>query len=171
MGKATMTSRNIKHGDWAAVFDGRKAIILENTGDHALPDLRIREAWSRQDRPNKDYGTDAPGRVFQSASDARSALESTDKHEEAEWRFIEDLARRLERAVDEGLTSDLIIVAPPRALGLVRTHYGEATRSAVRAEIARDLTHLPTAELERYLIEAMRMADPDRLSPCPSSKD
>lgn len=38
-----MKKLKMKTGDWIVVCDGRKALILENVGDHAFPILHTKE--------------------------------------------------------------------------------------------------------------------------------
>jgi protein required for attachment to host cells len=155
-----MTVRTrLKHGYWAIVLDAKKAIVLENIGDHMLPDLRCRSVWARQDKPDRAFGPDAPGRVMHPTTPARSSVERVDHHELAEHRFLEDVVRRLDLALRECLTSGLVIVAPPRALGHLRKSYTSSVREALRAEIDSDLTHLPTSDLEREVVQATLLKD------------
>ena len=43
-----MTSANLDKGDWVIVCDGRKAIILENTGDAEAYSPAVRRAVVRE---------------------------------------------------------------------------------------------------------------------------
>jgi len=45
----------------------------------------------------------------------------------------------------------LILVAPPRALGMIRHAYSHTLRSAVRAEIDKDLVKHPVHDIEKHL--------------------
>ena len=118
-----MDQVNIATGAWVVVCDGGKALILENSGSPAAVKLDTREVREHADAPTHQQGTDRPGRVHQSFGNARSAVEQTDWHDEAERVFLESLARRLDAAIAAGETSDLIIVAAPRALGMLRPAY------------------------------------------------
>ena len=48
-------------------------------------------------------------------------------------------------------TKSLIIVAPPRALGVLRQAYSHNLRTALRAEIDKDFVKLPVHEIEKHL--------------------
>ena len=61
------------------------------------------------------------------------------------------LAGRLDVAIRGGETKRLIMVAPPRALGVIRQAYTQPLRDALRAEIDKDLVKLPIREIERHL--------------------
>ena len=147
---------HIDEGAWVVVCDGAKAIILENIGDAGLPDLRMREAEEQPDRRTREIGTDAPGRAISSVGSIRSAVEQTDFHEESEWTFLTDLAYRLDKALTNRETKSIVIVAPPRALGILRAVYSQQLRKAIAAEVDKDLVALPIGEIERHLVGGKR---------------
>ena len=63
--------------------------------------------------------------MHQSFGNARIAVEQTDWHDEAERIFVDSLAGRLDMAIAVGETSDLIIIAAQRALGMLsRNRFG-----------------------------------------------
>jgi protein required for attachment to host cells len=146
-----MNRIKIEQGGWVVVCDGRKALILENAGDTVFPNLRMREVYEHKDAKTHEQGTDAPGRSVNSVGSARSAMEQTDWHDEAEKEFLQDLAGRLDAALGAGDANSLIIVAPPRALGMLRAAYSPALRDAVREEIDKDYVKLPVHEIEQHL--------------------
>jgi protein required for attachment to host cells len=78
-------------------------------------------------------------------------MEQTDWHEQAEQRFLQSLAAHLDAAVNSGQAKSLIVVAPPRALGVLRQAYSHNLRAALRAEIDKDLVSLPVHQIERHL--------------------
>jgi protein required for attachment to host cells len=147
-----MTKMKIGTGDWIVVCDGRKALILENRGDRVLPNLHTREVHEQPDLSTTAQGSDAPGRVQQSIGGARSSVEQTDWHDESERLFLKTLADRLNVAVTTGETSAVTMVAPPRALGMIRSDYSAALRKAVHGEVAKDLVKLPVHEIEKQLL-------------------
>jgi protein required for attachment to host cells len=99
-------------------------------------------------------GTDAPGRAHSSVGQGRSSVEQTDWHDQAEQAFLTELAQKLEAAVNAHQVKSLIMVAPPRALGMIRLHYGHALRGAVRAELDKDYVKMPVHEIEKHLTTA-----------------
>ena len=147
-----MTKMKIGTGDWIVVCDGGKALILENRGDRVFPNLHTREVREQSGPPTHAQGSDAPGRVYQSTGGARSSIEQTDWHDEAERSFLKALAGRLDIAVTTGETSALTMVASPRALGMIRADYSDAVRKALRGELAKDLVKLPVYKIEKQLL-------------------
>jgi len=153
-----MAQLRIPEGAWVVVCDGAKEIILENIGDAAYPDLRTRAVEEHADPRSRELGTDAPGRSFQSVGTMRSAVEETDWHDEEERRFLTRLADRLDKAVLSKAAKGLVIVAPPRALGVLRKAYTQHIRDALIAEVDKDLVALPVSQIEEHLAGKRRRA-------------
>jgi len=141
-------------GAWIVACDGRKALVLENVGDAKFPNLRVKETHEHADEPTRTLGASAPGRSYQSVGARRSAVEQTDLHDEAERTFLRDLAERLNRAALAGDAKTLIMVAPPRALGMIREAYSPALRDAIAHEIAKDVVNRPAHEIEKLVAQS-----------------
>jgi protein required for attachment to host cells len=147
-----MATMKIGTGEWIVVCDGRKAIILENVGDRLAPTLQTKEVLEHTDATTRAQGTDSPGRVHASMGHARSSVEQTDWHDEAERSFLKGVADRLDIAIMSGETTTLNVVAAPRALGMIRHAYSPAVRKALKVELDRDLVKLPVHEIEKHLL-------------------
>jgi protein required for attachment to host cells len=145
-----MQKLKIRQGDWIIVCDGKKALVLENIGDNKFLNLRTREVYEHPDPKTRELGTDAPGRALNSLGTPRSAMEQTDWHTQEEERFLRTLAARLDAAVNAGQAKSLFLVAPPRALGVLRQAYSHALRAALRAKIDKDFVKLPVHEIEKH---------------------
>jgi protein required for attachment to host cells len=146
-----MDKLKVAKGDWVIVCDGRKALILENIGDAMYPNLHTREVKEHAVPPTHDQGSDVPGRKFASVGGARSAVDQTDWHLQAEQEFLRSLAGELDHAVASSQTKHIILVAPPRSLGVIRHASSGHLRSAIKAEVAHDYVKLPVAEIEKRL--------------------
>jgi protein required for attachment to host cells len=146
-----MKSLRIKNGEWVVVCDGAKALIFENIGDTDIPNFKTREVHEHADAKTHELGTDAPGRSFNSVGNARSSVEQTDWHDQAEREFLTRLAQRLEKAVEAGEMKSLIVVAPPRALGMLREAYPGQLKPAIREEVAKDYVKMPVDQIEKHL--------------------
>jgi protein required for attachment to host cells len=147
-----MSDVKVRHGEWVVVCDGKKALVLENAGDTKFPKLRTLEVFDHPDAKTHELGTDAPGRSFSSVGTGRSAVEQTDWHDQEEERFLRRLAVHLDAEVKAGKTKALIVIAPPRALGVLRKAYSHDVRRVLQAEIDKDLVKLPVHEIERHLV-------------------
>jgi protein required for attachment to host cells len=149
-----MTKLKIGQGDWVVVCDGRKALILQNAGDEMFANLQTKEVYEQKNPDTHEQGTDAPGRSINSVGRARSAMEQTDWHAEQEKAFLVDLAGRLDAALGAGETKSIVVVAPPRALGVLRQAYSPQLKQAVTEEIDKDFVKMPVHEIEKHLVAA-----------------
>ena len=143
--------KKLAPGDWVVVCDGHKALILENTGDELQPNLKMREQRQTDTPPTHVQGADRPGKVHQSTGSARSAVAQTDWHDQAEQLFIKSIAKRINDAATKGETTGVVLIAPPRALGVLRAALSPAVARLVHTEIDKDFVHLPIAEIEKRL--------------------
>jgi protein required for attachment to host cells len=91
---------------------------------------------------------DKAGRVHESATSARSAIEAVDHHDLEEKAFLTQVSKRLDELVSAGQMHHLFIVAPPRALGAIRKTYSPALQAAIRTEIDQDLVKMPVGEIQ-----------------------
>ena len=146
-----MSELLIRHGEWVIVCDGAKALVLENAGDAKFPNLKMREVYEQKDIPTRLLGADKPGRTHSSIGQNSSAVTQTDWHNQAEQAFLTHLAQKLDAEVVAGKVKSLILVAPPRALGMIRHAYSHALRGAIRTEIDKDLVKHPVHDIEKHL--------------------
>lgn len=149
-----MSALTIDQGEWVVVCDGAKALVLENAGDEKFPNLKTVDVFEQSNPPTREQGVDEPGTSHSSVGHGRSSYEQTDWHDRAEEAFLAQLAERLDRAVQSGKVKTLILVAPPRALGMIRPRYTHAMRNAVRVELDKDLVKLPVHQIEKQLTGA-----------------
>jgi protein required for attachment to host cells len=137
---------------WIVIADGSRARIVkaraEAPGFEVISDIAAEEPRL----PAREIMTDKPGRAQESAYPGRHALEPrTDPHQERKALFIRGVAEHLNRAAVEQLFDDLIVFAPPRALGELRQALDDGVRAKIKAEAPKDLTKLPIAELPQHL--------------------
>jgi len=133
------------------VGDGRKALFLRNRGGAGHPEL-VTEAVMEQDNPaTRAQGPDRPGRYSGPDGVSKSAVEETDWHQQAEDRFATEVADALYRKSHDQNFQRLIVVAPPRTLGTMRTAFRKEVAQKITAEIPKDLTSHPVPEIARFL--------------------
>jgi protein required for attachment to host cells len=136
---------------WVVVCNLSKALTFRNDGDAELINLKLLESLVHPDPPARDLGSDRPGRVHQSQGSARSSVEENDLHLEGETAFLADLSSRLDAAVRDRLIDKIVLVAPPKALGILRGQLLPATRDAIIVEVAKDFAHMTTTDIEKHL--------------------
>ena len=116
-----------------------------------FPSSTLERFASTRTWPTGEQGSGVPGRVHQSVGRVRSAVEQTDWHDRAERAFLTAVASRLHVGLTKGETRALIMIASPRALGMIREVYSPVVRNAIRAEVGKDLVKLPVDEIEKQL--------------------
>ncbi len=146
-----MDGVNIPWRGFVLICDGSKALILQNEGDPDLLNLKLVDSFVQVQPPTRQLGTARPGRVHQSHGNARSAMEEADRHTEGEVAFLSQVAHAMGRITRDHSAKSLVVVAPPRALGVMRRELEPAVQAIVTAEVPKDLAHLPTDEIERHL--------------------
>jgi protein required for attachment to host cells len=140
----------LRRGVWLAICDGKKALLVENTGDATYPKLEMREVFENVNPSSHMQGSDRPGHNISSGG-RRSANEETDFHDVAERAFLIDFARRVEAAIRERDIRSLVLIAPARALGMIRPALAVDVHRIIAKEIDRDYVKLPLYEIERHL--------------------
>ena len=146
-----MTALSIQPGEWVIVCDGAKALVLENAGDAKFPNLKTRDVYEHKALATHELGSDAPGRSHSSLGHGRSSVAQTDWHDQAEQTFLTELAHKLDVAVSTHQVKSLIVVAPPRALAVVRKAASRSLHDRVVGEIDKDLTKHPVHEIARIV--------------------
>ena len=136
------------------VADGKRYLLLRNTGDLRQPVLTYEGGGEKESPATAEQGSDEPGRAFSSVGSARSALDQADWHQIEEDRFAAQVADMLGALATAGDFEELVVVAPPRCLAELRENFGRPVASRVVAEIAKDLTKHPVSEIARVLADA-----------------
>jgi len=140
--------------DWLLVADGARALVLRNEGTAAEPKLATERAYSIDNPPSRDQGTDKPGRTNDFFGN-KSSMETPDWHQVAENHFMERLAADLEEDRRAGRFEKLMIAAPPVALGVLRAALAGALQKTVVAEFNKDWTKLPVPDIEKAIVKAL----------------
>jgi protein required for attachment to host cells len=146
-----MSELQIPAGALILVGDGRKALFLRNKGAPTHVELTVEQVLQHADLRTREQGTDRPGRYRGSDGVSKSAFEEVDWHQLAEDRFAAEIGGALNRLAHENRFDQLILVAPPKVLGAVRTQLSKETSAKVVAEVPKDLTSHPIPEIGRTL--------------------
>lgn len=122
--------------------------------------------------PTREQRSDKPGRTNASVGIDRSSMEQTDWHREAENKFMRELATDLLSDLRRHEFSRLILAAAPIALGTLRQVMFDELKSAIVAEVDKDLTKMPVPTIGVVLAQALEavytilMAKADREAQC-----
>jgi protein required for attachment to host cells len=136
---------------WVVVCDGRKWLILENKGDRAHVNLVTRDEHEENAAATRQQGTDRPGRLHPSVGMKRGAVEQTDWHDQAETALLRKLSQRLDQLSQENAVPAIVLVAPPRALGTLRSLLSPQVIKLVVAQVDKDYVRLPVDQIEKRL--------------------
>ncbi|MQB43680.1 host attachment family protein [Rhizobium sp. ICMP 5592] len=146
-----MVDIRIARGTWVVICNGAKALMLENAGGGLQPDLQTRETLEQPSAPDRERGTEKPGRTHQAGGIGGSAVEETAWQDQAEEEFLKGVAGKIDTLVQSKGIKSVVLVAPPRALGILRPRLAAHSQAAIVAELAKDLTNFPVDQIERYL--------------------
>jgi protein required for attachment to host cells len=135
---------------WVVTADGSRARVFEERRRHGP--LHEMEGWSfrigEEDRP---HGSGHGGTVHDRTGHGRHSAHDASPVDEAERRFLHRLAERLDRAAQEGAFERLVLMAPPRALGILREALGPSCRRRVHLTEPHERIDEPGEEIRRRL--------------------
>lgn len=141
------------------VADGRKLLLLRNTGTVGTPELVVDYGEELPNPPDREQKSDARGQRPGSIGPGQASAGETDYHQQAEERFAVHAAEILnQRALANGFDK-LIVVAAPATLGTLRQRYHGETRSRLVAEVPKDMTGYSVDRITRYLVDLEPAAD------------
>jgi protein required for attachment to host cells len=141
---------------WFLVADGRRARVLieERRGDMLsepadwIMEISADELYEPQDRPPRAH--DRMGATRHGMDEGRNL------REEEEEKFLKRVAGRIGEAEKKGAFSHLVVAAPPRALGLLRTSLPGAALQRLRADLPKDVVDEAAAALRTRLQDLLR---------------
>ena len=151
----------LPHNALVLVADGRKMLFFRNHGDEEQIDLRTEAHDARKERKDRDIKTDAPGLVQQSSGFGRSTYEETDFHQQEEDRWIKDAADELKKRVLRNNFDALAIVAPPKALGVLKKYLHKEVEKRLVCTVNKEMSGRPIPDIEALLVGEMHVELPD----------
>ena len=145
---------------WYLVANRAEARIYQDRPKHGF------EFVQRMENPEgkmseSELDSDRPGRSFSSARGAsisHSLDQTAIRHETVAKRFAAMLAKVLESSVREGKFSELVLVAEPHFLGLLRAAIPASVRDRIGHEINREFAQGSDLALRDYLREKLQSA-------------
>lgn len=127
----------------ARFFEVEKSGSLKEVESFVHPESRMHA---------RDLVSDKPGRSYESATVARHAIEPrTTPKEVEEDLFAKQISEHLHTAHQDGKFKHLYIVASPHFLGLLRQVMTPATTQTLKAEVDKDITHMPPLDIRKHL--------------------
>lgn len=147
--------KRLNHNARVLVTDGGRATVFRNAGQVGKPALEAFKAYHQDNPPNREQATDKPSRVMESVGQRRSSAEQPDYHQQAEDRFVADIAADMEKDLAAGDFAELIVVAPPVALGVYRKAASSKLQQATLLELNKDLTKHTPADVAAIVVKAL----------------
>ena len=142
----------IPHGALVLVADGKKVLFLRNHGDSEMLDLRTESHDERSDRMDRDLKTDAPGTQSPRVGIGRDTMEETDFHQQEEDRWVKDAAEELKRRALRNDFDALVVIAPPKALGVLRKELHKEVERRIVLTVNKEMTDRPIPDIEELLV-------------------
>ncbi len=142
----------IPHGALVLVADGKKMLFLRNQGDEEIIDLRTEAHDQREDRKDREIKTDAPGTQSPRVGMGRDTMEETDFHQQEEDRWVKDAAEELKKRALRNDFEALVVVVPPKALGVLRKELHKEVEKRIVATINKEMTDRPIRDIEDMLV-------------------
>lgn len=126
-----------------SAFEEREALV------HPESKLPERELTSDTSGRNQSYGNNAAHRVNEAGS-------VRDQHAH---QFAKEIASTLKKAQQQKQFRNLILVAAPKFLGLLRKEIDGSLKKQVCLELDKDLTKLGANELRKHLPERLPLSE------------
>lgn len=132
--------------------DGSRMALFKNVGEAFAPVLELIEEHKNPSLRTSELGTDKPGRSFQSKSPRRGTHEITDLQQLEEDRFVTEAAEKIETIV-ANTKAGVVLVAAPRALGVIRKNLKPETSAKLLAEISKAFGSEDAEPLAKMLVK------------------
>jgi protein required for attachment to host cells len=139
-----------KRKTWFMIADGAKARLFESLGPRERWELI--HAWddAAARMPTRELGDAPPVRGRNIGSGGRYAVEVKSEHDKAEASFIHECTKFLNSALLDKSFDQLVLAAPPGALGEFRNCLSSDIISNFIGVFDKDLTNMPDQELFDY---------------------
>ncbi len=141
---------------WVLIADNTRARLflasnrlspLQEINTLVHPEARLHEQELTSDLPGRSYKGDGSGR--------HGMADTTEPKRQEAINFAREISNHLEEARKKGELKQLIIIAAPMLLGLLREQLSNTTRKLITMELDKNITQLKPDEIRRHL--------PDRL--------
>lgn len=136
---------------WVLVADGSRARFFVREKNRSLTESEILIS-PEQRLQEQELVSDRAGRAFDSRGGARHAMEPpTTKRQQVAIDFARRLTEELEQLRRAGELERLVLVAPPRFLGHLRSQLSSETQQLVALSVDKDLTQSSADQVAEHL--------------------
>ena len=141
---------------WILIADGARARIVESSGHGKGLEPALNYEFAVNHSPARDKVTDKPGRDHGGGASHHAMESKVNWHNFEKHLFSAAMADVLEKANSKNVFDALVIVAPPKTLGELRSNLKPNVKSKITAELGKDLTHLNLKDLGEHLAEVIK---------------
>ena len=131
--------------------DGQNVLFYKNAGTASLVSLELIHQMGLHNAMTQELGTGRPGQSRVAVNGQRSSFEQVDFHQQNETAFLKGATHMMAETVAEHGFTEIVLIAEPTALGVLRAELPDATMSLVTTEIAKDYTKTSGPELSALL--------------------
>ena len=143
---------------WIIAADASRARILQVT-DRAQQLEEVEDLLNPEGRVHdRELISDAHPRFSGVGGGPGSDREETSATEHATELFAKRVGDYLDKARTQHRYDELVVVAPPKFLGLLRKKLGKEVEKLVVDEVPKDLSWFNARELERYFVKGSERA-------------
>lgn len=146
-----MSPASVWHDALVLVGDGEKALFFRNIGNVWTPTLEVERVLEPENSRTRDPVSDRSGRSVTGIGVPRRAMDETNWCQLGEERFTAEIANALYRLAHTHQFTELVVVAPPRVLGMLRNAFHKEVAERITAEVPKELTSHAVAEIEKVL--------------------
>jgi protein required for attachment to host cells len=143
---------------WILVANQAEAQIYSSDrlpGDLLLVDVLKNKEGATHPR---DLVSDAPGRAFNSIGSGRHAMEpNTGVKEEQRRRFVKEMVERLQATQSKSGFDQLVLLAAPAVLGVIRKTLPADLTKIVVKEIPKDVIGQGVEKIQSQLVRAFAL--------------
>lgn len=133
------------------IADGQRATFLRNSSKENAIRLEMLHSMAFFNEANRDLNTDRPGRTQVGMTERGTSYEQTDVHQANEVSFLMGVIAIIDSIMNEYSLTNIVLIAEPRALGVLRQKMAPAAISKVVLQLDKDYTKTPLPVLEAIL--------------------
>jgi protein required for attachment to host cells len=133
---------------WIVAADASRARVLQVAGPQRL--VEVDNLLNPEGRlEDREINTDARGRF----SGGHTGEDNVGAAEHRTELFAKRLGDYLDKARTQQRYDELVLVAPPKFLGMIRKELGKEVEKLVADQVPKDLSWFNTRELESYFTQ------------------
>ena len=144
----------VEHGTLVVAADGGGAVVYRNASHEGTARLEMVETHNADSKTFTQAGESGADGKYAEPASGKTALAGHDYHEQGERQFATRLATRLDELIGLQTGKDqpgIVLFASPRFLGAIRGDYSARLKTAMKAEIGKDLREAPAKQIEQTL--------------------